>query len=45
MKMIANHTEGQSNWLVGSGTEKTTRVLSRLYTRGHVGPLWEHMIR
>ena len=45
MKMIANHTEGQSNWLVGSGTEKTTRILSRLYTRGHVGPLWEHMIR
>jgi len=45
MALITNHTEGRSNWLVGSGAEKTSRILSRLYARGYVGPLWEHMIR
>jgi len=45
MTLITNHAEGRSNWLVGSGAEKTSRILSRLYARGHVGPLWEHMIR
>jgi radical SAM superfamily enzyme YgiQ (UPF0313 family) len=35
---------GRSNWIIGSGGERTARILSRLYARGHTGPLWESLI-
>jgi len=31
-------------WVVGSGGEKTGKILSRLHGRGHSGPLWEYLI-
>ncbi|MBN1547894.1 MAG: radical SAM protein [Syntrophaceae bacterium] len=45
MDLILDYTKGRSNWLVGAGVEKTSRVIARLYARGHIGPLWEYMIR
>jgi radical SAM superfamily enzyme YgiQ (UPF0313 family) len=45
MEVVADHTEGLSNWLVGSGAEQTARILARMYARGRVGPLWEYLVR
>ncbi len=36
---------GRSNWIIGSGGEKISIILSRMYARGRFGPLWEHLIR
>jgi radical SAM superfamily enzyme YgiQ (UPF0313 family) len=44
MKRIETHADGRLNWLVGAGEGKATRILPRLYDRGHTGPLWEHLI-
>jgi radical SAM superfamily enzyme YgiQ (UPF0313 family) len=33
------------NWLIGDGGEPVARILSRMHTRGHSGPLWEYLIR
>jgi radical SAM superfamily enzyme YgiQ (UPF0313 family) len=38
---LAAHADGRSHWLIGSGGDKTAKVVSRLYARGHHGPLWE----
>lgn len=35
---------GHRNWIVGDGEERTRQATSRLYGRGHTGPLWEHLI-
>jgi radical SAM superfamily enzyme YgiQ (UPF0313 family) len=43
--IITEHTKGRTNWLVGSGAEKTARILARMYARGRVGPLWEYLAR
>jgi radical SAM superfamily enzyme YgiQ (UPF0313 family) len=45
MEMVADHAQGKINWLVGSGAEKTARILARMYERGRVGPLWEYLMR
>jgi hypothetical protein len=45
MDIVADHTDGLSNWLVGSGADKTARILARMYARGRVGPLWEYLVR
>jgi radical SAM superfamily enzyme YgiQ (UPF0313 family) len=44
MQAVENHAGGRLNWIVGSGESKATRVLPKLYERGHTGPLWEHLI-
>ncbi len=44
MKKVEAHAAGRLNWLVGAGESKATRILPRLYDRGHTGPLWEHLI-
>jgi len=41
---VEERAHGRGNWVIGSGGEKTSRVLSRMYSRGHTGPLWEHLI-
>ncbi len=38
---LTAHADGRSHWLIGSGGDKTAKVVSRLYARGHHGPLWE----
>jgi radical SAM superfamily enzyme YgiQ (UPF0313 family) len=32
------------NWIIGDGEEHTRQTTSRLYNRGHTGPLWEHLV-
>jgi len=44
MKRVESHADGRLNWLIGAGESKATRILPRLYDRGHTGPLWEHLI-
>ncbi len=44
MQTVEEHAGGRFNWIVGSGENKATRVLPRLYERGFSGPLWEHLI-
>ena len=44
LKRVEAHADGRLNWLVGAGESKATRILPRLYDRGHTGPLWEHLI-
>ncbi len=45
MQAVENHANGRFNWIVGSGENKATRVLPKLYERGFTGPLWEHLIQ
>jgi radical SAM superfamily enzyme YgiQ (UPF0313 family) len=33
------------NWLIGGGGEDTAKIITRLYQRGHCGPMWEYLIR
>jgi radical SAM superfamily enzyme YgiQ (UPF0313 family) len=42
---VANHAHGRFNLIVGSGENKVTRVLPKLYGKGFTGPLWEHLIQ
>ena len=44
LKRVESHADGRLNWLVGAGESKATRILPRLYERGHTGPLWEYLI-
>lgn len=44
VKRVEAHADGRLNWLIGAGESKATRILPRLYERGHTGPLWEHLI-
>ncbi len=44
MNKVEAHADGRLHWLVGAGESKATRILPRLYDRGHTGPLWEHLI-
>jgi radical SAM superfamily enzyme YgiQ (UPF0313 family) len=45
MQTVEDHARGRFNWIVGSGENKATRVLPRLYERGFSGPLWEYLIQ
>ena len=45
IQMVENHANGRSNWLIGAGEAKATRVLPKLYRRGFTGPLWEYLIQ
>ena len=43
--MVEKRAKGHLNWVVGSGTRTMEKIVSRMYSRGHSGPLWEHLIR
>lgn len=45
MGLVKERAAGRENWFVGSTPVRTTRLMARLHRQGHVGPLWEHMIR
>jgi radical SAM superfamily enzyme YgiQ (UPF0313 family) len=45
MNRIKDHAAGRENWVVGSGPPLMYKMLARLHARGHVGPLWEHLVR
>lgn len=45
LKRVETHAAGRINWVTGSGESLTARIVPRMHARGHVGPLWEHLIR
>jgi radical SAM superfamily enzyme YgiQ (UPF0313 family) len=45
LNRIKDHAADRENWVVGSGPPRMYRMMSRLYARGHAGPLWEFLIR
>lgn len=45
MQTVEDYAAGRFNWIIGSGENKATRILPKLYERGFSGPLWEHLIQ
>jgi len=45
IQTVEEHAASRFNWIVGSGENKATRILPKLYDRGLTGPLWEHLIQ
>ena len=45
MSMIEKCADGRVNWVVGSGGETMSKIISRMHSRGHAGPLWEYLVR
>lgn len=43
--LVEERAQGKMHWIRAAGGEQTGRILSRMYRRGHTGPLWEHLIR
>lgn len=41
---LRERATGRPNWIVGGGEDRTHRATSRLYSRGHTGLLWEHLV-
>jgi len=44
-ELVEHATADRPSWIAGSKLQKTAAILERLYQRGHVGPLWERLIR
>jgi hypothetical protein len=44
-QLVELRAQGRDNWVFGAGGDKVTKSLSRMYRRGHTGPLWEYLIR
>jgi radical SAM superfamily enzyme YgiQ (UPF0313 family) len=42
---VRQQANGRLNWLIGDGGEPAARILSKMYARGHSGPLWEYLMR
>jgi radical SAM superfamily enzyme YgiQ (UPF0313 family) len=36
---------GRPHWIIGSGGDKAAAVIARMHRHGHVGPLWEYLLR
>lgn len=45
MQRVNKWADGHDNRIVGAGGEEAARIISRLYSRGFSGPLWEYLIR
>ena len=45
ISLVEQYAKGRTNWMVGAGGEMTAKIISRMYDRGHYGPLWEHLIQ
>jgi len=43
--LVKNHIGRRTNWVIGSGHPQMFKIIERLHTRGHVGPLWERLIQ
>jgi radical SAM superfamily enzyme YgiQ (UPF0313 family) len=42
---VEARAQARDNWVIGAGGDKVTKILNRMYRRGHSGPLWEFLIR
>jgi radical SAM superfamily enzyme YgiQ (UPF0313 family) len=45
LNQVKQHAGSRLNWIIGAGGDETAGIVSRLYARGHVGPLWEYLIQ
>ena len=43
-EIIKERAAGRPNWVVGSGSDMTNKIMTRMYVKGHIGPLWEKLI-
>ena len=43
--LVTRHARGRIDWVVGSGGKRTEKLLAMMYARGHIGPLWEKLVR
>jgi radical SAM superfamily enzyme YgiQ (UPF0313 family) len=44
VERVSARAAGRGHWVVGSGGDKSARLVARLHERGHVGPLWEMLV-
>jgi len=44
LQQVGKKAAGRPNWVIGSGGSETAGIISRMYQRGHTGPLWEYLI-
>ncbi|MCP4135669.1 MAG: radical SAM protein [bacterium] len=44
LALVEEKAGERDNWIVGSGGPKMAKIISRMYARGHSGPLWEYLI-
>jgi len=42
---IQKAADNRTNWVLGSGGEKSAAIMKRMYRRGLSGPLWEYLYR
>ncbi len=45
VEIIRLHAAGRTNWIIGSGASGMYRMMERLHAWGHVGPLWERLVK
>jgi radical SAM superfamily enzyme YgiQ (UPF0313 family) len=45
VRQVQKKANRRLNWVIGAGGEETAKIISRLYQRGHCGPMWEYLIR
>ncbi len=45
VRTVRERSNGRMNWITGSGGENMETVVSRMYSKGYTGPLWEKLIR
>jgi radical SAM superfamily enzyme YgiQ (UPF0313 family) len=43
-QMIKEQASGRPNWVVGAGGDMMNKVMTRMYAKGYIGPLWEKLI-
>jgi hypothetical protein len=41
---VEQRAANRPHWVIGSGSERSAELISRLYERGHTGPLWEKLL-
>ena len=44
-KTVKARAQNHQNWIAGAGEELTETIVARMHARGHVGPLWEYLIK
>jgi len=45
IRRVQKQAKDRINWVIGAGGGETAKIITRLYERGHCGPLWEYLIR
>jgi hypothetical protein len=42
---LRGQARNRRHWVVGAGSAEQSRAMARLYAHGHVGPLWEWLLK